>query len=315
MSKIFRRKALSIVLAGFAVATLPVFAQDIPQEGPLATSALIMVHSKNGTPLDPSMLKLQVGRDVIPITSVRAVPPPAAQIAILIDDGLRFTFANQLNEFADFINALPPGSQVLVGYMQNGIVRGMDTFTANHQAAAAQLRIPMSIAGVDGSPYFTLSEFAKHWPSNQPGARFALLITNGIDPYNGRPSVMNQDSPYVQEAQEDAERAGVAVYSIYWPQSFQRGGRGSFSGQSYLAQVGEATGAESYNIGTITPPSLMPYLDQFKSAVASSYLVTFNLPAGRVKSDTLVHIKLSSSQPGVKIRAPQDVHPGVDLQP
>ena len=314
MSKIFRKKAFPVMLAGLAVAALPMFAQDLPQEGPLPTSALIMVQSKNGAPLDPSMLKLQLGHEVLPITSVRPVPAPAAQIAILIDDGLRFTFSSQLNEFTDFINSLPPGSKVLVGYMQNGIVRGMNTFTANHQAAAAQLRIPMSIAGVDGSPYFTLSEFVKHWPSNEPGARFVLMITNGIDPYNGRPSVMNQDSPYVQEAQEDAERAGVAVYSVYYPQSFQRGGRGSFSGQSYLAQVGEATGAASFNIGTITPPSLMPYLDQFKSAMANSYLVSFNLPAGREKRDTLIHIKLSSSQPGVKIHAPENVHPGLNLQ-
>jgi hypothetical protein len=58
----------------------------------------------------------------------------------------------------------------------------------------------------------------------------------------------------------------------------------------------------------------MPYLDQFKSAVASSYLVSFNLPSSREKRDTLVHIKLSSSQPGVKIHAPDNVHPGVDLQ-
>ena len=66
---------------------------------------------------------------------------------------------------------------------------------------------------------------------------------------------MNQDSPYVQTAQDDAERAGVTVYSVYLPQSCQRGARGSFSGQSYLAQVGEATGGQSFNIGTITPPS------------------------------------------------------------
>jgi len=270
------------------------------------------VQSKSGTPLDPAQLKLKVDGQMVPITSVRPVPPPAAQIAILIDDGLRFTFSNQLNDFADFINALPPGTKVLVGYMRNGIVDGMRTFSANHQAVAAQLRIPISVAGVDGSPYFTLSEFVKHWPSNEPGARFVLLITNGIDPYNGRPSVMNQDSPYVQTAQEDAERAGVAVYSIYYPQSFPRGARGSFSGQSYLAQVGEATGGASFNIGTITPPSLTPYLNEFDKAVASSYLVSFNLNSARVKRDTLIHIKLSTSQPGVKIHAPDNVHPGVE---
>ncbi|MDQ2840381.1 MAG: hypothetical protein M3Y72_04940 [Acidobacteriota bacterium] len=313
MSRIFGSKGLWVVIAGLT-ATLPVLGQGVPMEGPVPTTALVMVQSKSGAPLDPAMLRLQVDRQNVPITSLRPIPPQATQIAILIDDGLRFTFSNQLGDFADFINALPPGTKVLVGYMQNGIVRGMNTFSANHQAAAAQLRIPMSIAGVDGSPYFTLSEFAKHWPSNEPGARFVLMITNGIDPYNGRPSVLNQDSPYVQTAQEDAERAGVAVYSIYYPQSFPRGGRGSFSGQSYLAQVGEATGASSFNIGTITPPSLAPYLDDFKKAVSNSYMISFNLNSAKVKRDTLIHIKLTSSQPGVKLRTPQNVHPGVDLR-
>ena len=312
MSKNSRSKVLCVVMAGLAAA-LPMIGQGVPVEGPLPTTALVMVQSRNGTPLDPAMLTLKVDKDFVPITSVRAVPPPAAQIAILIDDGLRFTFSNQLNDFADFINALPPGTKVLVGYMRNGIVDGMRTFSANHQAVAAQLRIPISMAGVDGSPYFTLSEFVKHWPSNEPGARFVLMITNGIDPYNGRPSVMNQDSPYVQTAQEDAQRAGVAVYSIYYPQSFPRGARGSFSGQSYLAQVGEATGANSFNIGTITPPSLSPYLNEFGKAVASSYMISFNLNSAHVKRDTLIHIKLSSKQPGVKLHVPDSVHPGVDL--
>ena len=313
MSKRFRSKALCVTTAGLLVAALPMFGQGVPIEGPVPTTALVMVQSKSGAPLDPAQLKLKVEGQTAPITSVRPVPPQAAQIAILIDDGLRFTFSNQLNDFADFINALPPGTKVLVGYMQNGIVRGMNGFSANHQAVAAQLRIPMSVAGVDGSPYFTLSEFVKHWPSNEPGARFVLMITNGIDPYNGRPSVLNQDSPYVQTAQEDAERAGVAVYSIYYPQSFPRGARGSFSGQSYLAQVGEATGGASFNIGTITPPSLTPYLNEFDKAVASSYLISFDLNSAKVKRDTLIHIKLSTRQPGVKLHAPDNVHPGVDL--
>ncbi|WP_158788384.1 hypothetical protein [Granulicella sp. L46] len=313
MSQSFRSKMISALAAGFVMTALPVFGQGVPVEGPLPTTATISVQSKSGAPLDPALLKLQVNGQDTPILSVKPIPPPGAQIAILIDDGLRSGFGNQLDDFATFINSLPPGAKVLVGYMQNGTVRGMNTFTANHQAAAAQLRIPMSVAGVNGSPYFTLSEFAKHWPSNQPGARFVLLVTNGVDPYNGRPSVMNQNSPYVQTAQEDAQRAGVAVYSIYYPQSGMRGGRGSFSGQSYLAQVGEASGGTSFNMGTITPPSLSPYLNEFSKAIAGSYLVRFNVSSARVKRDTLIRIKLKTTQPGVKIQTPNNVHPGVDL--
>ncbi len=313
MSKAFCSKTLPVLAAGFLMAAMPVFGQGVPMEGPIPTTATIAVQSKSGAPLDPALLKLKVNNQDTPILSVRPIPPPGAQIAILIDDGLRSAFGNQIEDFANFINALPPGTKVLVGYMQNGLVRGMNTFTENHQAAVAQLRLPMSVAGINGSPYFTLSEFAKHWPSNQPGARFVLMITNGVDPYNGRPSVMNQNSPYVQTAQDDAQRAGVTVYSIYYPQSYPRGARGSFSGQSYLAQVGEATGGESYNIGTITPPSLTPYLNQFGKAVASSYLIRFNTNSARVKRDTLVRIKLTTTQPGVKLRVPNNVHPGTDL--
>ena len=314
MSKIFCRKFSPVLLAGLAVATLPMFAQDIPVEGPLPTTALVMVQSKNQVPLDPAALKLKVDGRETPITAVAPIPPAAEQIAILIDDGLRFSFSNQLGEFADFINALPKGAKVMVGYMRNGIVLGNQGFSTDHAAVAAQLRMPIAMAGVDGSPYFTLSNFVKNWPSNQPGARFVLLVTNGIDPYNGSYSIMNQDSPYVQTAQEDAQRAGVAVYSIYYGQSWPRRARGSFSGQSYLEQVAEATGADSFYIGTITPPSLMPYLKEFRQSIDQSYMLSFKVSAPRIKNDTLMQIKLSTNQPGVKIHTPNGVHPGVYLQ-
>lgn len=314
MSKPFRRKFAPVLLAGFVVATVPMLAQETPAEGPVPTTGLITVQSKSGAPLDPALLRLQVSRRETPITSVTPVAPAAAQVAILIDDGLRFTFGSQIGEFTDFINQLPAGTKVLVGYMQNGTVRGNPGFSANHEAVAAQLRIPMSVAGVDASPYFCLSEFVKRWPANEPGARFVLMITNGVDPYNGRPSIMNQNSPYVQTAQEDAERAGVAVYSIYYGEAGLRGGRGSFSGQNYLQQVAEATGGESFYMGTITPPSLAPYLSQFDKAIAQSYTVSFNVSGARERRDTLTQIKLTTSQPGVKIHAPENVHPGVYLQ-
>ncbi len=297
------------LVAAMACAALPMVAQELPAEGPVPTTALITLEAKKGVTPDPSMLKLQVNRHDSPITAVTPVTPAAAQVAILIDDGLRFSFSNQIDEFAKFVNGLPPGTKVMVGYMQNGTVRSEGGFSTDHEAVAAQLRITSSVPGINASPYFCLSEFVKHWPSNEPGARFVLMITNGIDPYNGRPSVMNQDSPYVQTAQEDAERAGVAVYSIYYGGAGMRGG--AFSGQNYLQQVGEATGGQSFYTGTITPPSLAPYLNQFSAAIAESYSVRFMVPTTKEKRDTLTQIKLTTTQPGVKVHAPENVHPGV----
>ena len=137
------------------------------------------------------------------------------------------------------------------------------------------------------------------------------MITNGVDPYNGSMSPMNQDSPYVHAAQNDAERAGVAVYSIYYGDAGIRGGAASFSGQSYLQQVADATGGESFYQGRITPPSLAPYLNQFRNAIAESYLVTFNASASREKRNTLTTSRSRREQGGVKIHAPQAVHPGL----
>jgi hypothetical protein len=298
----------ALVLSGTAFLSAGAVAQEIANEGPVPTSALISVTSKNNVQLNPEMLRLQVNRHDAPITAVTPLVPQKAQIAILIDDGLRGSFGLQLNEVKQFLTELPPGTQTLVGYMQNGTVRTKG-FSTNHEEVAADLRVPMSVGGISASPYFALSDFIKQWPSNQPGTRIVLLITNGIDPYNGRPSIQNQDSPYVQTAQEDAERAGVAVYSIYYPDAGMRGG--SFSGQSYLAQIAEATGGQSFYQGSIPPVSFKPYLEQFRRAILESYTVSFRVSATREKRDTLTQIKISSSQPGVKVISPENVHPGV----
>ena len=100
------------------------------------------------------------------------------------------------------------------------------------------------------------------------------------------------------------------MYSIYFPDAGFRGGQGSLSGQTYLQQVGEATGGMLFNNGTIPPVSIAPYLDQFGRAINASYELGFMANAGG-KRDTLIRIRVKSNQPGVKVRAPQAVRPGL----
>jgi hypothetical protein len=292
------------VLAGTALA------QELPQEGPVPTTALINVESKNAVELDPRALNLQVNGHDTPINSLTHAGSGNVEIAILIDEGLRSSFAQQLRELSNFINSLPRNNKVLVGYMENGTVRSSGHFSADHQEISNQLRITSSVPGSSASPYFCLSDFVKHWPSDEPAARFVLMLTNGVDPYNGRPSVMNQDSPYVDAAQTDAQRAGVAVYSIYFPDSGYRGESASLSGQTYLQQVGDASGGMLFNNGSIPPVSIAPYLDQFGHAINASYELGFMANVGS-KRDTLTRIRVKSNQPGVKVRAPQAVRPGL----
>jgi len=284
------------------------------QEGPLPTQTLVTVESKTPVTIVATDLTIDVNNRKLPPTSLSQVPASGAQIALLIDDGLRESVGRELNNLRSWVTNLPAGTEVFVGYMSNGAIRQASYFTTDHAAAASKLRLPMGSPGISASPYFCLSEFVKHWPvegfDSSPAnkkARFVLMITNGVDPYNGSTSPLNQDSPYVQSAIRDAQRSGAAIYSIYFADAgrFNRGPAANFSGQSYLSQVSEATGGRAYYQGSGNPVSLAPYLQEFQNDVSETYVATFPA-AGR----DLVQIKVKSNVSHLKVRSPQQVAPG-----
>ena len=308
------------------VLTLTLFAFTLPavqaqQEGSTPTQALVSVDSK--TPATPTAkdITIKVDNRVTPLLNLAHVPPNGVQVALLIDDGLRTRIGSELNNLKTFITSLPQGTEVFVGYMQNGrVVSGSNNpgFTTDHAAAAQGLRLSQGLPGASASPYFCLSDFVKNWPagaegqsnpqSEQPAhkARIVLMITNGVDPYNGSTSILNQDSPYVATAVTDAQRAGVPVYSIYYSDAGFGRGRGSFSGQSYLQQVAQGTGGTSYYQGTGSPVSLAPFLKQFQTAIAETYVATFPVDGNK----KMVGLKLSTDLPKTKLNAPSEVRPG-----
>jgi hypothetical protein len=309
-----------IALTLFALA-LPGFTAFAQQEGPTPTQALVAFDSKS--PVSPTAkdVTLKVDNRQANLLNLTKVPPNGAQVALLIDDGLRTSIGGELNNLKTFITSLPQGTEVFVGFMQNGRVapaNDLPGFTTDRAAAAQSLRLPMGLAGASASPYFCLSDFVKNWPSeaeNQSGprsqqpthkARIVLMITNGVDPYNGSTSITNQDSPYVASAITDAQRAGVPVYSIYYSDAGFRRGRGSFSGQSYLLQVAQETGGTTYYQGTGSPVSLAPFLKQFQNALTETYVATFPVDANK----KMVSLKLSTTLPKTKVNAPQQVRPG-----
>lgn len=285
------------------------------QEGPASTQALITIESKTSQfqPLNVQNLSIKVNNHQTQLTSIAPVTARHAQVALLIDDGLRTSFGRNLQDLQKFVTSLPAGTEVFIGYMQNGRIVPAQPFTTDYAAAAKALRLPIGSPGMSASPYFCLSDFAKHWPSSPDSgaqkARFVLMLTNGVDPYNGSASIMNQDSPYVASAITDAQRAGIAVYSIYYSDAGFRRGRGSFSGQSYLAQVADGTGGQAYFEGLGNPVSLTPFLGMFRSAVTATYIATFNAPPNK----QLVPLKISTNVPGIKVRAPEEIHPGTQV--
>lgn len=302
MSRFFKHLALAAAATGVLSLSLAA------QEGPTPTQTLISINSKAEVVPTPANIQLQLNGKATPVVSLDRVAPAGLQIALLIDEGLRRSIGSQLNDIKVFLDTLPAGTEVLVGYMSNGRVVSAQPFTADHAAAAESLRLPFGSPGMSASPYFCLSDFVKSWPSNGPRkARVVIMLTNGVDPYNGSTRISNQDSPYVQTAIDDANRAGVAVYSIYYGDAGIRGG--SFSGQSYLRQVADSTGGDTYYEGTGSPVSLGPFFKQFQHALGETYVASFTAIANH-KDHDLVRLKVSTDLPKVKIHHADDVRPG-----
>ncbi len=304
-----------------ALLTTAFFSAHAQQEG-VSTQALVGFDSKKPVTPDAKSVVVKVNNRAVDLAGFAPVPASGTQVAVLIDDGLRGSLGREIESMRTFVKNLPAGVEVFVGYMQSGRVVAVadQGFTTDHESAAAAIRLSQGTPGASASPYFCLSYFAKHWPGESERqlahpdpqiahkARIVLMITNGVDPYNGSTSILNQNSPYVQAAQDDAQEAGISVYSIYYPDAGLRyeGGRGSFSGQSYLDQIAVATGGVSYYQGSFTPVSLAPYLENFQKDIASLYVATF--PVNESKG--LARLKISTNLSGTRVRAPELVRAG-----
>lgn len=319
-----KRMMFASVLLAMAPAVTLAQAPNPAQEGGPATQTLVRVDSKHNVVPTAATTTVQVNGHAVPLAGFSPVQPGNAEVALLIDEGLSRSAGIQLSDLRKFATSLPPQTSLFVGYMSNGRVLQAVPFTTDHARAAKAIRLPDSLPGQSASPYFCLSDFVKHWPTGEQTlnltrplpagsplkARFVIMVTDGVDPYNGSVSIVNQNSPYVEAAANDAQRAGVPVYSVYYSDAALRGGAAAFSGQSYLQQVGDETGGQSLYLGTINPVSLTPYFDEFRHAMGQTYIATFSTGPEARAHNGLVQLKISSSEKGLKLRHATAVMPG-----
>ena len=295
------------------------------KEGSVPTQALIAVDTNSTAPLTAEALTVIVNDRQQALSGWEQVQPANAQVALLLDGGLREDFGREIANLRAFVGGLPSGVEVMIGYMQYGHVVVAQPFTADHAMAASTLHVPEGTAGMSASPYVCLTDFLKVWsrsgaaPSTALPAgatprktRYVLMITDGNDPYNGEAGVMNQGSPYVDGAIAEAQRTGVPIYSIYFHDAGISGGPADGSGQTYLSQITQATGGVNYFEGLGNPVSTTPYLQRFQSTLTESYIATFNAPVvGNGTSRDLVDVKFDivkpkkEPKPKSKVKAPR----------
>jgi hypothetical protein len=223
---------------------------------------------------------------------------------ILLDDGSNMTVGNQLDPIRQFILAQPATTKIGVAYMQNGIARMAADLSSDHEQVAKALRLPTGIAGINGSPYFSLSDLLKRWPAGA-ARREVLMVSDGIDPYYGGADFLD---PYLDAAISGAQRAGIIVSAIYSPGTGHLGHSywQTYWGQLYMSEIAEKTGGEAYYIGMTGPPvSFTPYLDQQTNRLTHQYLLTFL--AKPPKKTGLQPVRIATEVPNADLVGPDQV--------
>jgi hypothetical protein len=302
MKKHFLLFATLVVVAALLAGAQRTMAQENAAPAGPSVNLVATVEARHGSNI-PVITRDDVmvyqGRDRDKVTDWLPLQGDHAglELFILLDDSSNVSLGSQLEDIRQFILAQPASTKIGIAYMQNGIAQVMQNLNSDHTLAAKALRLPLGSPGANASPYFSLGDLIKRWPEN-PERREVIMITDGIDRYWGS----GPDNGYVDTVIEQAQRAGVIVYTIYTPgeghygHSYWR----TYWGQNYLSQLADETGGEGYYlIGSAPPVSFTPYLSDVTRKLGNQYLLTFI--AKPQKKAGMERIKLQTEIPNAEL--------------
>jgi hypothetical protein len=291
-----------VAIAGLLASVQLAAAQESASATGPAVNLVVTVEARHGSNI-PDVTRDDVmvyeGRDRDRVTGWLPLQGDHAglEFFIMLDDSSNVTLGSQLEDVRQFINAQPPTTKIGVAYMANGIAQVVQNLTSDHALTAKALRLPFGNPGASASPYFSLGDLIKRWPASDE-RREVLMITDGIDRYWGS----GPDNAYVDTVIEQAQRAGVIVYSIYTPgvghygHSYWR----TYWGQNYLSQLSDETGGESYYlIGPAPPVSFAPYMEDITRKLNHQYLLTFM--AKPQKKAGMQRVKVQTEVPNAEL--------------
>jgi hypothetical protein len=191
-------------------------------------------------------------------------------IAILIQDDLVSSVANEIRVTSQFIRTLPQGSRVMVGYITSGSLQVRAPFTTDLNSAAQSLRIPFSsTAASPYNPYVEVIEAIRRFDTNQSGRNVILLISDGLDTSRGFDSTAAGNTIDLLRATREANARNISIYSFYAPSvgltSHNR--LAASYGQSSLNRISSETGGRAFFQGTTGFVTFDPYFDQLRRAL------------------------------------------------
>jgi hypothetical protein len=301
-----RGMAILMAVAALLFMAAPLSGQDLGQ-GQAVVTVLPKVGGQVPSSVARQDLAVKVDGKNAKVTKWEPFKAPDNEIelVLLIDGAARNSLGRQMGDIQQFVKNLPPNVKAAIAYMENGRAVFVGPLTTDHALILQNLHLPAGVPGIEASPYFCLSNLAKNWPGQNPAARReVVMVTDGVDNYERQ---YDPDDPYVAAAINDATRARLIVYSIYWMNRgfADRTMYANNDGQNLLMQVTQATGGKSFWEGMGNPVSFQPYFEEINRRFLNQYELEFTGPL-KGKPE-VVSMKLKLHAPGTEINAPQQV--------
>ena len=219
-----------------------------------------------------SLAQGQVTRNQNKKGGLESVEP--LNIAVLIQDDVISQVSNEIGVTRDFIQSLPRGSRVMVGYITAGSLQVRQPFTTDLDKAARSLRIPISsISSAPYNPYVEVIEALKKFQSNWQNDNAVLLISDGLDTSRGFDSTVAGHTVDLERSIAEANRRKISVFTFYAPSvgltSYSR--LAASYGQSSLNRLADETGGEAFFQGTTGFVTFDSYFTRLRAALNRQY--------------------------------------------
>ena len=222
-------------------------------------------------------LLLREDGDVQELLSLRGPSDSPITLAILLQDDLVSSIGTEAKGIAQFVRTLPAGSRVMIGYIRSGSLEVRRKFTAELDRAAAAVRPPMGVASAGPyNPFVEIVEGLRRFDSQAQGRRAMIVVSDGLDLSHGLDSSGPGQSIDLDRAITEAQRRGVAVYSIYAPPAASGANQLLLAnGQSCLLKLSEDTGGRSFFQGMGAPISFEPFLKEISASLDRQIALTY----------------------------------------
>jgi VWFA-related protein len=225
-------------------------------------------------------LMLREDGDVQQLLSLRGPSESPITLAVLLQDDLVSSVSNEAKAIAGFVRQLPTGSRVMIAYIRTGSLEVRRKFTTDLDRAAASVRPPLGLASASPyNPFVEIVEGLRRFDSQAQGRRAMIVVSDGLDLSRGIDSSSPGQSIDLDKAITEAQRRGVAIYSIFAPAAAVSGNQLVVAnGQGCLSKLSEDTGGRAFFQGTGAPVSFDPFLKEISASldrqVALTYLST-----------------------------------------